>query len=41
MTPAQRAKAIEAVKAQIEDIARLREMEVSKNPFYMFAPPSG
>jgi phage terminase large subunit-like protein len=41
LTPAQKAKAIEAIKAQLEDVERLREMEIAKNPFYMFEPPQG
>ena len=41
LSPAQKAKVVEAIKAQMEEISRLREMEIAKNPFYMFDPPPG
>lgn len=41
MTPAQKAKAIELIKEQLNEINKIKEEEISKNPFYFFHPDKG
>lgn len=41
LSPSQRAKMIAVITDQLEEVERLREQEIAKNPFYMFEPSVG